>query len=75
MFEKLERKRIKKKKTFFSRSSSNIGRLKRVTTRASVIEILMSSANEQTLSQSHVVICSISFFVFMSFMCGQQVIL
>lgn len=74
MFGKLERKRIKKKK-FFSRSSSNIGRLKRVTTRAGVLEILMTSANEQTLSQSHIVICSISFFVFMSFMCGQPVIL
>ena len=74
MFGKLERKRIKKKK-IFSRSSSNIGRLKRVTTRAGVLEILMTSANEQTLSQSHIVICSISFFVFMSFMCGQPVIL
>ena len=46
-----------------------------MTTRASVIEILMSSANEQTLSQSHIVLSSISFFVFMSFMCGQPVIL
>ena len=40
VFGKLERKRIKKKKYFFSRSSSNICRLKKVTSRASVIEML-----------------------------------
>ena len=50
VFGKLERKRIKKKKYFFSRSSSNICRLKKVTSRASVIEMLMSSASKQTLS-------------------------
>ena len=45
MFGELERKR-KKKKYIFSRSSSNICRLKKVTSRASVIEMLMSIASK-----------------------------